>query len=89
MVLLEPMAAGIPVISSNCGGAPEVLGDAGRLFPVANSEALAQALLGIYGMGQEERRSMVEALQERLKGNFTDEAVRGAFWKQSFAGELC
>lgn len=89
MVLLEAMAAGIPVISSNCGGAPEVLGDAGRLFPVANSEALAQALLGIYGMGQEERRSMVEALQERLKGNFTDEAVRGAFWKQSFAGELC
>ncbi len=89
MVLLEAMAAGIPVVSSNCGGAPEVLGNAGRLFPVGDSEALALVLLGIYGMGQGERRSMVEALQERLKANFTDEAVRETFWKQPFTGELC
>ena len=38
MVLLEAMAANLPIISSDCGGAPEVVGDTGLLFELGNDE---------------------------------------------------
>jgi glycosyltransferase involved in cell wall biosynthesis len=43
MVLLEAMVANIPVVSSNVGGAPEVLGGTGVLFPLGDSAELAKA----------------------------------------------
>jgi len=88
MVLLEAMAAAIPVISSNCGGAPEVLGDAGALFPVGDAEALGEALVRQYRSETVARDAMAEALQARLKRHFTDDAVRELFWHQTFAKEL-
>lgn len=88
MVLLEAMAAGISVISSNCGGAPEVLGDAGVLFPVGDVETLAEALVRQYRGETVARDAMAEALQTRLKRYFTDDAVREVFWRQSFAKEF-
>ncbi len=41
----EAMACGVPVISTTGGALPEVVGDAGRLVPPADAEALAQALI--------------------------------------------
>jgi glycosyltransferase involved in cell wall biosynthesis len=38
------MALGIPVVASNRGALPEVLGSAGVLFDPANADALADAL---------------------------------------------
>lgn len=89
MVLLEAMAAGVPVISSNCGGAPEVLGDAGTLFPVGDVDALAAGVVRFYQSDGVERTAMSEALLDRLKTHFTDEAVRQAFWKLPFTRTLC
>ncbi|MEZ5530392.1 MAG: glycosyltransferase [Porticoccaceae bacterium] len=89
MVLLEAMAAAIPVISSNCGGAPEVLGSAGLLFPVADVEALARALDSVHRSTQKERNVMGEALRNRLEKHFTDEAVRLVFWSRPFSKEFC
>lgn len=40
----EAMACGVPVISSDGGALPEVVGDAGVIVPAGNSEALARAL---------------------------------------------
>lgn len=45
MVLLEAMAAGVPVIATDCGGAKEVVNDAECLFGLGDVEALAQLLL--------------------------------------------
>ena len=45
MVLLEAMAAGVAVISSACGGAPEVVRDPQRLFPLGDSTALAELIV--------------------------------------------
>lgn len=89
MVLLEAMAAAVPVISSNCGGAPEVLGSAGLLFPVADVDALARALVRVHRSTQQERCVMGEALRNRLDKYFADEAVRKIFWSQPFSEELC
>ena len=47
--LLEAMATGLPVIVSDTGGNPEVVGEAsGLLFPVGNHELLAERLLLLY-----------------------------------------
>jgi len=40
----EAMACGVPVVSSDGGALPEVVGDAGIVVPVGDSKALAQAL---------------------------------------------
>jgi len=43
-VLIEAMACGVPVVGSNCGEIPHVIGDAGRVFPEGDAAALASAL---------------------------------------------
>lgn len=45
MVLLEAMAAGVPVIATDCGGAKEVVDDSYNLFPLGDVEALASMLV--------------------------------------------
>ena len=43
-VLVEAMAGCIPVIGSTCGAIPEVIGDAGLVFPEGDVQALAKAM---------------------------------------------
>ena len=45
MTLLETMASGVPVIASNSGACPEVVGDAGILFTQGNYTELAEKIL--------------------------------------------
>ena len=44
-VLVESMACGTPVIGSNCGAIPEVIGNAGIVFPEGNANALADKIM--------------------------------------------
>jgi glycosyltransferase involved in cell wall biosynthesis len=43
-VLIEAMACGVPVVGSDCGEIPNVIGDAGLVFPEGNAEALRACL---------------------------------------------
>lgn len=45
LVLLEAMAAGVPVVATAVGGCPELLEAAGLLTPVRDSRATARAIL--------------------------------------------
>ena len=47
LVLIEAMAMGLPVVSSNCDGVPEIVedGKTGRLISSRNSKALTEAVL--------------------------------------------
>jgi len=44
---LHAMAAGTPVVAGDCGALKEVLGDAARLVPPGDADALADALSGL------------------------------------------
>lgn len=77
MVLLEAMAAGVPVICSDCGGGREVVEGVGQLFPLGNVLALADLL----GSTPEIPQSGPLALQQHLQNSFSDEAVRVLFTK--------
>ena len=75
MVLLEAMAAGVPVIATDCGGAPEVVGDASHLFPLKNASALAEKLTAIFSVTQPESTDLA-----RLEHDFSDAAARRNFF---------
>jgi len=77
-VVLEAGAAGIPLVATNVGGIPEILGaGAGRLIPAGNAEALAAALdakLSDPLTARDEAR----ALNARVAELFTVEAMTTA-----------
>jgi glycosyltransferase involved in cell wall biosynthesis len=85
MVLLEAMAAGLPLICSNCGGGAEVVLDIGMLFPLGDDDALAMCIVNQYN----ERGSVnVANIMQKLQERFSDEAVRARFWSLPFVSRL-
>lgn len=78
MVLLEAMAAGVPVIGTDCGGGREVVQGVGELFPLGDAAALAGAL-----QRQAQNHDLPaasERLQAHLQQHFSDAVVRERFW---------
>ncbi len=71
MVLLEAMAAGVPVIATDCGGAKEVVRDAECLFGLGDVGELHALLV-----------SSVDTilLKNRIE-YFTDESIHSCFWQ--------
>lgn len=80
MVLLEAMAANISIISSNCGGAPEVVGDAGHLFSLGNANELADAIVKLSNVNLANIKANI--MQERLDRYFSDESAKRVFFTQ-------
>ncbi|MDR1647922.1 MAG: glycosyltransferase [Zoogloeaceae bacterium] len=82
MVLLEAMAADVPVVATDCGGAPEVVGDPGQLFPLKDPEALARGLVEFMTGDDagERRRACAERGRQRLDTLFSDDAGRRCFF---------
>ncbi len=65
-VIVEAMASGVPVIGSTCGAIPEVIGDAGLVFPEGDADALAGALKRML-TDEELRRGLAVAGLARVK----------------------
>ncbi|WP_296246591.1 glycosyltransferase [Pseudomonas sp. UBA4194] len=80
MVLLEAMAAGVPLLATACGGAPEIVEGVGLLFPLGDAEALARGLEQLTWMNIYERAQCETLMAERLQARFCDRAVGEVFW---------
>lgn len=73
-VLIEAMACGIPVIGSDSGEIPNVIGDAGLVFPEGDAETLATHLTDL-ASAPERRAAMAEAGRARVMERFTQAQV--------------
>lgn len=80
MVLLEAMAAGVPVLVTDCGGASEVVDNLGAVFPLGNEAALADCLVALSGLCCESILVQSQHMKRFLQSHFSDESVRRTFW---------
>ncbi len=72
-VLIESMAMGIPVVGSDSGEIPRVIGDAGLIFPEGDVRALVAALQALRDRSLRER--LVARADLRVRSHFTQECV--------------
>jgi glycosyltransferase involved in cell wall biosynthesis len=85
MVLLEAMAANIPLICSDCGGGAEVVRGVGQLFKLGDAEMLSNCFVNEFkGNGGIESTAM----PTKLNAFFSDEAVKKRFWNLDFVKRL-
>jgi glycosyltransferase involved in cell wall biosynthesis len=75
VVVLEALAAGVPVVATAVGGTPEVIasGETGYLVPPGQPEALAQRILDL-ARDDAGRQAMGERARKHVRENFTLEA---------------
>ena len=71
-VVLEAMAVGLPVISSNCGGMSEVVKpkETGWLVPVRDSQAIAEAILDVTQTSEQELQRIMQNAHDFVKAEF-------------------
>ncbi|VFM99588.1 MAG: Glycosyltransferase involved in cell wall bisynthesis [Candidatus Kentron sp. G] len=84
MVLLEAMAAGIPVASTDCGGAREVISDCGYLFPLGDVDALARVMMKLHDLSTGAVTDFRQRMDRQVLTCFSYEAAQDRFWLLPF-----
>jgi glycosyltransferase involved in cell wall biosynthesis len=80
---LHAMANGVPVVATDSGALPEIVGDTGRIVPEEDVPALNGALEALYADRAECER-LGAAGRRRIMEEFSDEAVASktlVFWR--------
>ncbi len=81
MVLLEAMAAELPIICTDCGGGAEVVRGVGDLFTFGDAEELSQLMLKHY---QQSDTRVLQLATEKLNNIFSDDAGKKQFFELAF-----
>ena len=76
-VLIEAMACGVPVIGSDSGEIPNVIGDAGLIFPEGDIVALRDSIARMLA-DPERRARYAEAGRQRVLAEFTQAQIAAA-----------
>jgi glycosyltransferase involved in cell wall biosynthesis len=76
-ILVEAMACGVPVVGSTCGEIPQVIGDAGLIFPEEDAGALRDALARIQ-RDDDLRRELAQRGRARVLANYTQKQIAAA-----------
>jgi glycosyltransferase involved in cell wall biosynthesis len=88
LVLIEAMASGLPVIATDTGAIPEVIGPAGMIIPPGDPDQLASAVERLLG-DPAERRRLGRLARARAEENFSHHlaaARLAAIYKRVAAG---
>ncbi len=72
-ILVEAMACGVPVVGSDSGAVPEVVGDAGLIFPEGDVQALVERLESLRRMPKLQSECAKQGLAR--SGLYTQETV--------------
>ena len=78
MVLLEAMAANLPIICSDCGGGAEVVEEIGALFPFGDSDVLASRLIEV--VEPSKKNTLTIPIDIKLNTQFSDISAKNTFW---------
>jgi glycosyltransferase involved in cell wall biosynthesis len=81
MVLLEAMAARVPILVSNCGGAPEVVENPGAHFGLGDSTALSERLVSWLKKPTQEISTVAQQAIHDLTVRFSDLVARRVFFE--------
>jgi glycosyltransferase involved in cell wall biosynthesis len=73
-ILVEAMACGVVVVGSDSGEIPNVIGEAGLVFPEDDKEALQAHLTRLIGDAGLRRR-LAQAGRERVLENYTQAQI--------------
>ena len=73
-VLIEAMACGVPVVGSDSGAIPEVIGKAGLIRSEGDVKGLAGAIMRLAGDGSL-RRNLIEKGHTRVIENYTHQKI--------------
>jgi glycosyltransferase involved in cell wall biosynthesis len=73
-VLIEAMACGVPVVGSDCGEIPHVIGDAGLVFPEDDAAALRACLTQLM-REPEVAAELAQRGRERVLHRFTQQSI--------------
>ncbi len=77
LVVAEAMACETLVVATDCGGVREVLGDPAWLVPTGDAQALSQRMRGALSVPAPARRSLGQALRQRVLDRFSLEKIGG------------
>ncbi|WP_308916551.1 glycosyltransferase [Jannaschia sp. LMIT008] len=78
-VVGEAMACGVPVATTDVGDVAEIVGPTGRVVPIRDPDALAQAILEVSGMEPEARRALGMAARARVVDRYGIDAAVGRY----------
>lgn len=73
-VLIEAMGCGIPVVGSDAGEIPHVIGSAGLIFPEGDEEALRACVGGLMG-NQQTRHVLAKKGRQRVMQTYTQQRI--------------
>ena len=75
--LLEAMASPLPCIATNVGGISEIITNrqSGYLIPAQNADELANAMLEVANLSDEQLHTLTENAQATVKKNFSHDAI--------------
>ena len=79
-VIIEAQACETPVIGSDSGAIPDVVGDGGLIFPEGDFQALAEAIRALHS-APEEARKRGRAGRRQAEDCYTWERVAERMWK--------
>ena len=71
LVVAEAMACGLPVVVTNSGGPPEIVGELGTVVPVNDDDAMAKAIQSYIEMTIESREETGKKNRNRIAAQFS------------------